>query len=135
MSTVSRRSAIAFLAAALLLLKAAMPWLASDAAKARGVDLVEVCTVYGMAMVAVSSDGTPIEAPAAPAENTTGHVGASHCALSGFGAWVPPSVPGLSALPMVRSAGEKPAPASACAPHDVTARWVAWVTHAPPVLS
>lgn len=127
----SRRSSIAFLAAFLLLLKAAMPWVASNAALASGVQLVEVCTVYGVQMKPLTG-GDQGDAPSGP---TSSHVGPDHCSLSSFGAWVPPSVPASPLQPAACTSETLVARSPLCGPHDASARWVAGLKHAPPFLS
>lgn len=114
-----------------LLLKAAVPMLASASAQAQGKTLVEVCTVYGVATVAL--DHTHSEgAPAGP--DHAGAHGQEHCALTALlalaaftpqaiGAALPSAAPRSLALRNPRSA--PPAP-------DVCATWVARLKHGPP---
>ena len=76
--------------AAALLLKAAMPMLASASAHAQGKAVVEVCTVYGVSLVAL--DG---QDPAPASDHLADH-GDQHCALSALTALVePPAGTGL----------------------------------------
>jgi hypothetical protein len=48
-------------------LQAAAPWLAQAAAQAQGKSLVEVCSVYGVRMVALDDGGNPLPASASHA--------------------------------------------------------------------
>jgi hypothetical protein len=57
--------------AAALLLKSAMPWLASASAQLQGKTLVEVCTVYGVALVPQSGHATD-PAPDHPPDHAGG---------------------------------------------------------------
>ncbi|MEP7299046.1 MAG: hypothetical protein ABI702_22910 [Burkholderiales bacterium] len=112
--------------AAALLLKAAMPWLASASAQMQGKALVEVCTVYGVSLV-------PLDGPAheTPAGDHTAH-GNEHCTLTALTALVTP-VPALlqvAAEPAQRRAASL-APPSPQAP-DACATWVARLKHGPP---
>ena len=112
--------------AAALLLKSAMPWLASASADLQGKTLVEVCTVYGVSMVPL--DGTS-------QHPDRGHVsdhGGEHCALTALGAFAADEPAWPASLPVVvRQAGPPPAGASSQAP-DACATWVARLKHGPP---
>jgi len=115
-----------------LLLKSAVPMLASASAELQGKTLVEVCTVYGVTTLAVDADGHAVPVP-------DGHgagEAAQHCVLAGLLAWaspVPPtlawpgSAPALLAPPAFASSGSMPL--------DAVARWAALRKHGPPVLS
>lgn len=124
------RLSVTLLFAALLLLNAAMPWLASSAAQARGVDLAEICTFYGT--VKVAPVGALGEHPESPQPN---HAGADHCALAGLGAWVPPWAPPAFAAPDQANQGLVMLALRNPWPHDPSARWVKGRKHAPPVWS
>lgn len=109
-----------------LLLKAAMPMLASGSAHLQGKALVEVCTVYGVATVAPDAGDAGHE-PAA------GHA-SDHCALSGLTALagvalqtsiLPAQCPPAGGHPMARAA-----PAA-----DPCAAWMARLEHAPPLFA
>jgi hypothetical protein len=111
-----------------LLLKAAVPMLASAAAEMQGKTLVEVCTVYGIKTVAVDGGHADEPAPAGHA----GH-GAEHCALAGVvagGALEAPSsdvhVAGGCCTDLPTPPPPQPAPPDACA------AWVAQLKHGPP---
>lgn len=104
-----------------LLLKAAVPWLAADAARARGVSTADVCSVYG------------VRAQPASTDDTAGHAHQG-CPLATLLAALP-----LPALPPRLALAPGPAPADATAtPAGTTARdpvrrWLAQRLHAPPV--
>lgn len=116
-----------WVALAALVLQAAAPMLAQAAAELHGKTLVEVCTAYGVATVAI--DGS--EAPAAPADRAAHH---APCVLS--------ALPALSLPPPLRlsqhTLDEAPPPPARAAPvaHqprlDAPARWQARRQHAPP---
>ena len=72
----SRWAAWAFALA--LLLKAAMPLLATGSAHAQGKALVEVCTVYGVATVTLDGNESP------PLHDGASSHAADHCVLSGL---------------------------------------------------
>ena len=111
-----------------LLLKAAVPLLASVSAQAQGKALVEVCTVYGVATVALDGSGSQ-KAP----EHGAGHAG-DHCALTALMALDRPEPSALVVIAPVSHAGaQSPAAASSQAP-DANARWVAGLKHGPPAL-
>jgi hypothetical protein len=114
-----------WLCAAALLLKAAMPLLSSASAKVQGKALVEVCTVYGVALV---PQGGPSHAPD---DTASGH-GGEHCALSALASLAPPESPVLAVggAPLREPAGLR-VPASPPA-HDASAAWIARLEHGPP---
>lgn len=109
-----------------LLLKAAVPWLAADAARARGVSTADVCSVYGVRTLAASPAGTDGSAPASHAHKA--------CPLATLLAAVP-----LPALPprLAMSPGRAPADATAVPAgtmaRDPVRRWLTQRLHAPPV--
>lgn len=118
----SRGAAWAFAFA--LLLKAAMPLLATGSAHAQGKALVEVCTVYGVATVALDSEPQPGH-DAAPS-----HSG-DHCALGGLVGFAAadasaPVLPQADAQTPWHRFTHRPVPADACA------AWMARLEHAPP---
>lgn len=110
-----------------LLLKAAVPMLATASAALQGKTLVEVCTVYGVATVALdAADETP-----APADRPGAHVG-EHCVLSGLLA-MPSSEAPVSSWPSGHHAQAPPMPPIAADSRpDAQARWVAGLQHGPP---
>ena len=111
---------------AALLLKSAMPWLASASAQIQGKTLVEVCTVYGVSLVPQGGNATE-PAPDHPSDH-----GSEHCALTAltaFAGTAPPSLAPAPALP--RGAAPPGAHPSSQAP-DACATWVARLKHGPP---
>jgi hypothetical protein len=114
-----------WLFACALLLKAAVPLLASASAGTQGKALVEVCTVYGVKTIVL--DGEP--APDAHAS----HAG-DHCALSAVMALaVPLAVATVSMTPRVLPTTRTPRAGDA-AP-DASARWRAQLKQGPPALA
>jgi hypothetical protein len=113
--------------AAALLLKAAMPMLASASAHAQGKAVVEVCTVYGVSLVALDGQD-PVPAPDHLAEH-----GAQHCALSGLTALIEPPI-AAAAMTLQAPSPTESAPPARAAPRapDASAAWVARLEHAPP---
>jgi len=115
-----------WLFAAALLLKAAMPLLASASAQMQGKTLVEVCTVYGVSLVPLGTQGQEPAPDHAPAH------GSEHCALTALTALAAPDPAALSAAPMsVRETSALRAHPSSQAP-DACATWVARLKHGPP---
>jgi len=109
---------------AVLLLQAAVPLLATWAARSRGVALVEVCSVYGVRTVAVDAPGE--KAPAYVASD-------SPCALASLlGPWAPVPVAALPPLPAPRFAANIGHEPGAPPPPDASQRWLTWRLHAPP---
>ena len=111
-----------------LLLKAAVPLLATLSAQVQGKALVEVCTVYGVATVAL--DGTP----SAPAHDGAPSHAGEHCALSAVVALSAPESP----LPNLPRQVLLQMPGLACStpvPPDASAEWAARLTHAPPLFA
>ncbi len=117
----SRWAAWAFALA--LLLKAAIPMLASGSAHLQGKALVEVCTVYGVATLAPDANG-------AGHEPASGHA-SDHCALSGLTALAGVTNP-TSSLPAQRLPTAGQAMARAAPAADPRAAWMARLEHAPP---
>jgi hypothetical protein len=114
-----------WLFACALLLKAAVPLLASASAEAQGKALVEVCTVYGVKTIAL--DGEP-----APDHQAT-HAG-DHCALSAVLALAAPQPAALPALaPGAPQA--VPSPQAVDTAPDASARWRARLKQGPPALA
>lgn len=111
-----------------LLLKAAVPMLASASAQARGLTLVEVCTVYGVATVAIDESGsqpTP--------EHAQAHSG-DHCALTALMAFAAPDAQPL-AVPVAQRGAEPTLSHPSPQAPDACATWVARLKHGPPVLA
>lgn len=112
--------------ALVLLLKAAVPLLASASAELQGKALAEVCTVYGVTTIV--QDG-PASAPA-PEGGSVAH-GGEHCTLT---ALMVLSAPERQALVISVPQRANPAPVfhpSRQAP-DACATWVARLKHGPP---
>lgn len=114
--------------AAALLLKGAMPWLASASAQMQGKTLVEVCTVYGVSLVPL--DGQAQE----PASGEHAAHGNDHCALTALAALAVPEPPLLGpvgvpahhrSVPILRPGQREP---------DACATWVARLKHGPPTV-
>jgi hypothetical protein len=111
-----------------LLLKAAVPMLASASAQVQGKALVEVCTVYGVATVALDDHGDQ-----GPAPEHASHAG-DHCALSALMALAAPE--GLApSMPMAPAAAAKALPAPSSAAPDASAAWAARLKHGPPAFA
>jgi hypothetical protein len=115
--------------AAALLLKAAMPMLASASAHAQGKAVVEVCTVYGVSLVAL--DG---QEPVPASDHLADH-GDQHCALGALTALIEPPAGAAIAPPSPRPADcAPPVQVQPLAP-DASAAWVARLKHGPPALA
>lgn len=115
--------------AAALLLKLVMPWLASASAQIQGKTLVEVCTVYGVSLVAQSGGATEPAPDHAP-----GH-GSAHCALTALTALAHVEPPALALAPVqLQDALPTRAHPSSQAP-DACATWVARLKHGPPAFA
>jgi hypothetical protein len=132
-----------FAAVFVLLLKAAVPLFASTAASLQGVSVAEVCTVYGVRMVALDAtqadehalgihphhhdgDGGP-----GSGSQLDGSHGGNHCALTALAALAPQETEpiGLSHT----GSGSAPQPAdSRPSIHDAAAAWAARLWHGPP---
>jgi hypothetical protein len=125
--TLTKRSAFWAFAMALLL-KAAMPLLATASAELQGKTLVEVCTVYGVSLVPLESSGQ--EQPAPMAQH-----GGEHCVLTALATLAAPEPPvlGVAEAPQRMAFAPRAHPSSQ-AP-DACATWVARLKHGPPVLS
>lgn len=114
-----------------LLLKAAVPLLAVGAAHAQGKTLVEVCTVYGVATVAIDDAST---LPVTP-DHGKAHT-AEHCVLGGvlLGAAL-----GAATSAVALHAPAQPAVAALAEPlplpPDACATWMAQRKHGPPALT
>jgi hypothetical protein len=112
-----------------LLLKAAMPLLATASAELQGKTLVEVCTVYGVSLVPLESSGQE------PANEPMAQHGGEHCALTALAALAAPEPPLLTVAEAPRrEAATPPAHSSSQAP-DACATWVARLKHGPPAFA
>ena len=106
-----------------------MPLLASASAVVQGKVLVEVCTVYGVAMVPLEGDPRKRGSDGAPAH------GSEHCALTALGAWWQPE-PSRFDLPRPLRAATSPCCSSASDPlADACASWAARLEHGPPAFA
>lgn len=126
----SRRASLSiWVFAAALLLKSAMPWLASASAQLQGKTLVEVCTVYGVSVAPVGDAGRE------PAPDHRSDHGSAHCALTALTAFAQVDPPALAPAPRPpREASPPRAHPSSQAP-DACATWVARLRHGPPVFA
>jgi hypothetical protein len=111
-----------------LLLKAAVPMLASASAQAQGKTLVEVCTVYGVATVALDEQDTQHEPH--PASIHSG----DPCTLTALMAFTAPeaqflAVPAGQVVAAPRLSQTPPQAPDACA------TWVARLKHGPPAFA
>lgn len=128
-------------AVAALLLKSAVPLLASTAAQWQGKSVAEVCSVYGVDLgirVATPHDphahhhGHQAAAPAAPHDGG-GHSdpshGSDHCALTALAGGLPDGLQGWQVAPL-------PTPSLQWLDRghveDATAVWAARLQHGPP---
>ena len=154
----SRLTSWLFVAA--LLLKSAVPMLASAAAGLQGLATAEVCDVYGVdmsklgarsvaAVVAhdhhahhadhghhAEADAAPASADRAPAHGPASRVahGGDHCALSALAFALASDAPAVAARPA--TVAPMPAGGATAAPVvDPAARWAAQLQHAPPASS
>ena len=118
-----------WLLAAALLLNSAMPLLASASAYAQGKSLVQVCTVYGVSLVAPPQTGSE---PAS--DHATPHA-SEHCALTALATLASPEPPAITtALVLRHKAPVLPVHPASRVP-DACATWVARLKHGPPILS
>ena len=117
-----------WLAMCALLLKAAVPMLASASAQVQGKTLVEVCTVYGVATVALDDQ----ESQPLP-EHAQAHSG-DHCALTALMAFAAPEAQPL-AVPGARPTAAPPLSHPSAQAPDACATWVARLKHGPPAFA
>lgn len=122
----SRWAAWAFALA--LVLKAAVPLLATASAQIQGKPLAEVCTVYGVATVTVGDAEAPPSHDGVPA-----HSG-DHCTLGGLVAVSAPA-PQATAAPRVPMPDPPGQTARAAIWPDACAAWVAQLKHGPPAFA
>ncbi|MEO8280853.1 MAG: DUF2946 family protein [Ideonella sp.] len=117
-----------WLFAAALLLKTAMPLLATASAKMQGKLLVEVCTVYGVALVPLDSGNSD-----SPTSEHAGDHRGEHCALSALTAMVTPvDISPATALGGLRHTAPSPVCSAPLQARDACAAWVARLKHGPP---
>ena len=139
---------------AALLLKSAVPMLASAAAGLQGRATAEVCDVYGVDMSKLGARSlvtvtehdhhahhAEADAPTSSADGAPGHGPASrvahggdHCALSALAFALASDAPAVAARPA--PVAPMPAGGATAAPVvDPAARWAAQLQHAPPATS
>jgi hypothetical protein len=120
--------------AAAMLLKSAMPFLAQASAQMQGKTLYEVCTVYGVSLVAVD-DSAPDPSEKAPASDHAAGQGSGHCALSTLATLASFTAPLLP--PQAANAGSHLhlRAVSSAPPPDASALWFARLKHGPPAHS
>jgi hypothetical protein len=116
---------VAWIFALALLLKAAVPMLATASAHAQGKPLAEVCTVYGVSTAALGG-----QEPAPTTDHGIAHAG-DHCTLSGLLALSAPSPAAATRLELQRTPQEFSRPTRP-SPPDAFAAWVAQLQHGPP---
>lgn len=113
--------------AMVLLLKAAVPLLATASAELQGKALAEVCTVYGV--ITVSLDGQ--DQPPAPKPSSATHHG-QHCTLAALMALSAPELQALAVPPSQRAAASAQAAHRSPQAPDASATWAARLRHGPP---
>ena len=111
-----------------LLLKAAVPLLATASAQAQGKTLVEVCTVYGVATVALEGQDQQPAPEHASAHN------ADHCALNVLLVLAVPDTP-APVVPTALLASAPPLSHPTSQAPDACATWVARLKHGPPAFA
>ena len=126
----SARSWVWWLALALVI-QGAAPLLAALAAGSQGVALAEICSVYGMRVVAASEADDHESSPLSPQHAG----GGAHCPLVSLLAGLAPP-PGLPAVELhaPARARERPVAVHATLPLDASRRWLARRLHAPPIV-
>ena len=112
-----------------LLLKAAVPMLATASAHMQGKTLVEVCTVYGVSTVALNDDTAP-----ASSDHAAPHA-ADHCALTALVALDAPSASVLTVHPSASPVEHVPQAHAVARARDAEALWAAGLHHGPPAIS
>lgn len=101
------------------------------AANSKGVALAEICSVYGMRLVAANEADDHQSSPLSPQ-----HVGGSaDCPLASLLAGLAPP-PGMSAVELhaPARARKQPVAVRTTQPLDASRRWLARRLHAPPVV-
>ena len=132
-----------------LLMKAAVPLMASVAAGLQGKGVAEICDVYGVALPSQAHAA----APSAHAHHHHHHGGAAddgagggsapapsglhrgdHCALTALSVFAPPDAIAVALAPPRAPAAALPVAATGgVATPDAFARWAAMLRHAPPL--
>lgn len=115
--------------AAALLLKSAMPFLATASAQWQGKALVEVCTVYGVSLVPLAGDPQQ-----EPADHASGH-GADHCALTALAVLAPSGTALPSHIVAAAHGADVPRGFTPSPLPDASADWVVQLHHGPPARS
>lgn len=126
-----RSSWVLWAFAAALLLKSAMPFLASASAQAQGKTLVEVCTVYGVSTVEVA-DAQSDAASHRPAGDLAAPHGGDHCALTALTLLATGEQAASAGLPGTALAATLPRSSALPWVPDASATWVARLKHGPP---
>lgn len=114
-----------WLFACALLLKAAVPLLASASVEVQGKALVEVCTVYGVKTITLDGE---------PAHDQKATHASDHCALSAVMALAAPQAEATifsAARPLQAAAAGAPTTTA----QDASARWRAQLKQGPPALA
>ena len=122
-----------------LLLKAAMPVLATGAAKAHNVPVADICSVYGVALRPVSDAGPDQYTDHRDHEDRGSHPGdqhaSDHCVLTALGALAPHA----GTPPRLWSSNEpdvyQPSGTTCSPTHDACAVWAARMQHGPPAFA
>lgn len=114
--------------AAALLLKSAMPFLATASAQWQGKTLVEVCTVYGVSLVPLAAEP---HAPGDPTDPAAGHA-SEHCALTALAALAPGGTEPAGRGPQAADAADPPSLRTPVLRPDAGADWMALLHHGPP---
>ena len=140
-STTAWRRWTASVAVFALLLKAAVPLLATAAAHLQGVAVAQICDVYGVRTVlpADPHDHASHQADAHAGHDHSGTAGShggaadasTHCVLVALGAMAAWQATAMPVHHAVEPAHAVPEPAQARR-HDATALWVARMKHGPP---
>ena len=115
--------------AAALLLKSAMPWLASASAEMQGKTLVEVCSVYGVALMPVGDEGGK------PASDHTPAHGGEHCALTALAVLGTSGAPKLLHVVLAPRSEPLPRVQPGSPVQDACAAWVARLERGPPAFA
>ncbi|WP_298234580.1 hypothetical protein [uncultured Azohydromonas sp.] len=124
-----------------LLLKAAVPLLASAAARLQGVAVGQVCELYGVApaLLKVQPPHASHAAHAEAAEPASHEPGAEaahrgdHCALAALAALAPQALEAATALAFEPWQSRAPVRPASTTPRDASAAWAARLKHGPPV--
>jgi hypothetical protein len=117
--------------AAALLLKSAMPFLATASAQWQGKTLVEVCTVYGVSLAPLAAEP---HAPGDPSDPAAGHAD-EHCALAALAALAPAGTVPAGGVPRAANAADPPRLRTPVLLADAGADWMALLHHGPPELA